>query len=168
MAAFSYFAASERLKRLPVRFGRKGGIIIIAAISGLSDNGVMARKPTSSSLKAVTPRVIALLAVENAQILDVVGPLEVFGTANRFLMANGLVRSPAYILHILAERAGPLTTSGGLQIVANRAIGGKKEAIDTFLIAGGQGIPQARKSQRLTRWIARTAESARRVASVCS
>jgi transcriptional regulator GlxA family with amidase domain len=128
----------------------------------------MLRAAARPRARTAKPRLVALLAVENAQILDVAGPLEVFGYANRILIAGGLVRSPAYLLHILAERTGPLTTSSGLQIGATRAIGGKTEPIDTFLIAGGQGIWEARKSQRLVRSIRRRAESARRVASVCS
>jgi transcriptional regulator GlxA family with amidase domain len=123
------------------------------------------RRPAARSAK---PRLVAMLAVENAQILDVIGPLEVFGSANRWLIANGLAAVPAYGLHILAERPGPVTMNSGLQLVASRAISAKKEPIDSFFIAGGSGVWQARQSRRLIRWIGETAKSSRRVASVCS
>ena len=70
--------------------------------------------------RSAKPRVIAMLAVENAQILDVVGPLEVFGSANRWLIAQGLAAAPAYRLQILAQRAGPVTMNSGLRLVATQ------------------------------------------------
>ncbi len=118
--------------------------------------------------RSAKPRVIAMLAVENAQILDVVGPLEVFGSANRWLIAQGLAAAPAYRLQILAQRAGPVTMNSGLRLVATQAISAKKKPIDSLLVAGGSGVWQARKSRRLIRWIGETARSSRRVASVCS
>jgi transcriptional regulator GlxA family with amidase domain len=133
----------------------------------------MARTPTRhaparSAPHSTGPRLVGLLAFENAQILDVAGPLEVFGSANRCLIENGLVSGPAYRLHILAERVGPVTMNNGLQLVATRAIHGRREPIDTLLIAGGSGVWEARRNARLIRWIAQTAESSRRVASICS
>jgi transcriptional regulator GlxA family with amidase domain len=133
----------------------------------------MARTPIRrttgrSALRLAAPRLVGLLAFENAQILDVAGPLEVFGSANRCLIENGHVSRPAYRLHILAERAGPVTMNNGLQLVATRAIHGRREPIDTLLIAGGSGVWEARRNARLIRWIAQTAESSRRVASICS
>jgi transcriptional regulator GlxA family with amidase domain len=109
-----------------------------------------------------------MLAIENAQILDVIGPLEVFGSANRWLTANGLAAAPPYRLQILAERAGPVTMNSGLQLVATRAISTKEPPLDSFLVAGGSGVWQARKNRRLIRWISETARSSQRVASVCS
>ena len=125
----------------------------------------LTRRPAARPAK---PRVIAMLAIENAQILDVIGPLEVFGSANRWLTANGLAAAPAYRLQILAERAGPVIMNSGLQLVATHALSAKKKPLDSFLVAGGSGVWQARKNRRLIRWIGETARSSQRVASVCS
>ncbi|HVY52092.1 MAG TPA: GlxA family transcriptional regulator [Devosia sp.] len=128
----------------------------------------MAKTLGRSPSRFLRPRTVALLAVANAQILDVTGPLEVFGSANRCLIEKGLRTVPAYRLHILAERAGPVTMNNGLQLVATRAMRGRKEPIDSLLIAGGSGVREARQDEKLIRWIGQAARSARRVASICS
>ena len=129
---------------------------------------LMSRQVARRAGEAGAPRAIALLAFEHAQMLDVVGPLEVFASADRCLRQLGIVRRRAYVLDIVAERAGPLLTTSGLRVVATRAIGERRHAIDTLVVAGGDGVWTARQDRRLLRWIKRTAASARRTASVCS
>jgi transcriptional regulator GlxA family with amidase domain len=127
---------------------------------------VMPRRTTSSLRKPAAPRLIGLLAFDKAQILDIVGPLEVFGCADRLLRSLG--RGAAYRLQIFAERAGPISTTSGLQLVATAAISRKAPALDTLLVAGGDGVWEAKRNPALIRWLRHAAAGARRVGSVCS
>ena len=63
------------------------------------------------------PRRMALVAYPDVQMLDVVGPLEVFACATRFLPPN----VPGYAVEVLAGRRGPLRVSSGLTLGADRA-----------------------------------------------
>jgi transcriptional regulator GlxA family with amidase domain len=113
-------------------------------------------------------RRVAMLAFEGCQILDVCGPLEVFGFADHWLQLSGQIEKPAYSLSVLAEREGPLTTMSGLRIVADRAIDEADDGIDTLLVAGGLGVEQARKNPNLVDWLSRMAGRVRRLGSICT
>jgi transcriptional regulator GlxA family with amidase domain len=113
-------------------------------------------------------RHIAMLAFEGCEILDICGPLEVFGMANIWLKLSGQAEEPAYSLSVLAEQAGPITTMSGLRIVADRAIGEADDRIDTFLVAGGLGVEAARKNPVLLVFLTRMAGRVRRLGSICT
>jgi transcriptional regulator GlxA family with amidase domain len=126
---------------------------------------------------ALQPRRVAMLIFGGCAALDVAGPLEVFGFAERWLQLTGQapgsgfanhLSGSAYALTVLARQPGPVTTMSGLQIVAERAIGEADEDIDTLIIAGGMGVEQARKDPDLVAWINGMAGRVRRVASICT
>ena len=113
-----------------------------------------------------SPRSVLCLAFEDCQILDAAGPLEAL------CKANELSPTPRYRLALLAERAGPLRTSGGVQLQAER---GYREIstralrdLDTLLVAGGRGVMRAIEDPALIDFVRQAAGQARRVASVCS
>jgi transcriptional regulator GlxA family with amidase domain len=112
------------------------------------------------------PRRIVLLAYDGVQTLDVTGPYEVFAGANRLAASCG--GAPPYVLEIVAPRARRFRTSSGLDIAADRALGPLPAGIDTLVVAGGAGALDAAADRAVTRWIARAASRARRVASVCT
>src|SRR4051812_4815186 len=107
-------------------------------------------------------RRIAILVFDGVQTLDVTGPFEVFSVANR------LRGNDEYSVEIVAPEARPLKTGSGLAIVPDRATSGVRGPIDTLLVAGGGGVLRAIEDERLVRWVKRTAERSRRVASVCT
>lgn len=113
-------------------------------------------------------RRIVLVAVPDAQILDVTGPLEVFSTATRELRRRGRGGSPAYAAEVVSRRRGPLETSSGVAVVAARALGDVRGRLDTLIAAGGRGVTPALADRLLTRGLHRLALKARRVASVCT
>lgn len=126
---------------------------------------------------ALRPRRVAILIFDGCAALDVAGPLEVFGFAERWLQLTGQVPGPAlanhltgsaYALSVLARRPGPVATMSGLKLMAEQAIGEADEDIDTLLIAGGVGVEQARKDPGLVAWINHMAGRVRRVASICT
>jgi transcriptional regulator GlxA family with amidase domain len=112
-------------------------------------------------------RSVAMVAFPDVQILDVTGPLEVFGSASRLLAQRSGRPAPAYRPTIVASRAGALTCSSGMRIVAEkslRAVG----AVDTLLVAGGVGTMAALRDAGLLRWLRTMAPRVRRLGSVCS
>ena len=109
-------------------------------------------------------RRIELLAFEQAQLLDVAGPLQVFASANAQAVARG--GAAPYRTAVVAA-ASPVVTSCGLALLAE-PLPRRGGAVDTLLVAGGRGIAQAAADARLLRWFAARARLARRVGSVCT
>lgn len=107
-----------------------------------------------------------MLAYQDAQILDVTGPLEVFALASSLLGEKR--KHPAYSVEVVARRRGPLAMSSGIRIVADRSIREVRGPIDTLLVSGGTGSQVATRDSALVAWIRRTAARARRVGSVCT
>jgi transcriptional regulator GlxA family with amidase domain len=119
---------------------------------------------TVRMVPAAGPRRVWVLAFPDAQVLDVIGPWEVFAIANRV----GNPRTLRYALALVAPAAGPFATSGGLSLLAHRSLAEATGPVDTLVVAGGLGTRPANRDPRLIPWIRRTAARARRVASVCS
>src|SRR5277367_2013905 len=112
-------------------------------------------------------RRIVMLAFPDAQIIDITGPLEVFGRAARLLTDERGWRVPAYTVEIAATRAGPLTTSSGIRVIADRSIATVRGPIDTLLVAGGVGTTDAMRDRELIEWLRNSARRVRRLCSVC-
>ncbi|MGD2133037.1 MAG: GlxA family transcriptional regulator [Maricaulaceae bacterium] len=112
------------------------------------------------------PRKVAVVAFANAQVLDIAGPWEVLAGTAAFTDAS------AYEIELIAAKAGPLPTSGGLPLVAHRAFAdvtpAERRGYDTLIVAGGNGTPTAMADRELIRFVKDVAKHARRVASVCS
>jgi transcriptional regulator GlxA family with amidase domain len=108
-------------------------------------------------------RRIVIVAYPDVQLLDVVGPLEVFAIANR----EGVARA-GYTVEVVTVDGEAVTGSSGLAIVPRRALRSVRGAIDTLIVAGGTGTPDAMRDAELIGWLRRAAPRCRRVASVCS
>jgi transcriptional regulator GlxA family with amidase domain len=124
-------------------------------------------------------RRIGILIYPGADILDIAGPSEVFSFANLMLLLQGVTKEPAYIIDILAEQAGVVTTLMGLQIIATHAYKEVDYELDTLFIAGGfvpaglfpgieVGDPSIFKNPDLIEWIRTMSTQVRRMASVCT
>jgi transcriptional regulator GlxA family with amidase domain len=111
-------------------------------------------------------RKIVMLAFEDAQILDITGPLQILGCANR-----GRAK-PFYEIVLAAPEPGPFRTTEGLKLVADAgyARGGTKllKDVDTLIVSGGEGVERAMRDKTLLKLIRAAAPKARRVVSVCS
>jgi transcriptional regulator GlxA family with amidase domain len=111
---------------------------------------------------------IAMLAFPNVQVLDVMGPLEVFSRASRWMRDQGMRQDHAYQVEIIGLKRGWFRTSSGLRLYADHGIADVRGGIDTLLIAGGLGVEQYRSHKPLQRWIRGQSTRARRLASVCT
>ena len=109
-----------------------------------------------------------MLAHPDAQILDVVGPLEVFSRASRLLREQDLRRPDAYSVEILGLKRGLFAASSGLRLYADRRFDQAGPGIDTLLIAGGRGTPRYQSDPKLLRWIRKQHDSVRRLGSICT
>lgn len=111
---------------------------------------------------------IAMLAFPDVQVLDVMGPLEVFSRTARWLRDHGMRSDLAYKVEIIGLKRGAFRTSSGLQLHADRGIADVGRGIDTLMIAGGPGVEEYRSNAPLLRWIRRQSGLARRLASICT
>ncbi|MFI6867677.1 GlxA family transcriptional regulator [Nocardia sp. NPDC050406] len=107
-------------------------------------------------------RLIQLAVFDGFQLLDLSGPADVFNAA---ALLGG---APLYEIEIVAARPGLVRTLSGIGVHAVRAIGEQSEAVDTLIVTGGVVSAPASRDAVLIDGIRRTAERARRVASVCS
>ncbi|HRP35450.1 MAG TPA: DJ-1/PfpI family protein [Gammaproteobacteria bacterium] len=114
-----------------------------------------------------TTRRVAMLGFEGLQILDVTGPLEVFSLASRLLLAQGRAQIPPYEVMLAARSAGPVASSSGLALVADRSWN-RLGPVDTLLVSGGAGVDRALEDRELLAWLRREAPAARRYGSVCT
>lgn len=106
---------------------------------------------------------IEIVAFPSVQLLDISGPLQVFSTANDIVTKSGA--APPYAPRVVAQ--GDVIASAGLGIAAGR-LPPIDAALDTLVIAGGDGVQAAAADPALVDWIRHRANSARRVASVCT
>jgi len=105
------------------------------------------------------PRRIAFLVFPRFQLLDAAGPISAFEVAGRFCPGS-------YELRVIAEQAGAVASSSGATLEAQGL--GSPAAIDTLVVAGGDGTRAALGCARLQRFIEACNEESRRVSSVCS
>jgi transcriptional regulator GlxA family with amidase domain len=71
-------------------------------------------------------------------------------------------------MEVLAAQPGPITTSCGLQIIANKAYSDIQDGIDTLLIAGSPDVSCLLCDPGLKNWVRDIALRVNRLASVCT
>lgn len=104
-----------------------------------------------------------------AQCLDVTGPLEVFALANRQLRDDGLRIDNVYEIELLAEAAGPVPTSSGIKLFADKPYCDAGD-MDTLLVCGGtdEGVKAQQENGDLIPWLHYCAPRVRRLGSICN
>jgi transcriptional regulator GlxA family with amidase domain len=120
-------------------------------------------KPPRFSPNAV--RVIDVLTYPAVQLLDVTGPVQVFASANDIVVGAG--GTPPYQLRVVSQGGQDVTATAGVALAAGplTEVG---DALDTLLVAGGEGVEAAAENPVLVDWVRLRATDARRVASVCT
>ncbi|MEJ8476342.1 GlxA family transcriptional regulator [Roseibium algae] len=107
---------------------------------------------------------IEVLMFPNSQILDVVGPLQVFASVNDLETAKG---RPALYDPVVIGKDSNMSSSSGLALVV-QPLPPEKLPVDTLVIPGGWGINAACQDQELVDWVVQRSRQARRTVSVCS
>jgi transcriptional regulator GlxA family with amidase domain len=110
-------------------------------------------------------RIIEVLTFPAVQLLDVTGPVQVFASANDLVASAG--GAPPYRLKLVTQGHEGVTSSAGVALTAG-PLSQRSEALDTLLVAGGEGAEAAAENPVLVDWVRQRATQARRVASVCT
>ncbi len=107
-------------------------------------------------------RLVVIVLYENVQLLDVAGPADVFVQANR--RAGG----EAYEVMFVAAKA-TVHAAGGLRMTAAPCTS-MRRPVHTLIVPGGPTKPlsSAMGDAQLMRWLARAADTAVRLVSICS
>jgi transcriptional regulator GlxA family with amidase domain len=104
--------------------------------------------------------VVAVVAFDGAQLLDVTGPVEVFTTANS--------HGARYEVHLVSPTGEDVRTSSGVRLGVE---GGWRELpprLGTVLVPGRKDWRQAVADRGLVAEVARLAQRSKRIASVCA
>jgi len=117
------------------------------------------------SPRTTATRDIAVLGLDGVQTLDVVGPMEVFALANRYVA----VGPQPYRVSLVSLTGGSIQTNAGLELAGSLALADVPKKIDTLVIAGGSEVAlrAAVVDPVLMAWLTARAQHTRRVASVC-
>jgi transcriptional regulator GlxA family with amidase domain len=124
---------------------------------------VASKKPIDTR----APRRVVVVVFPDFQILDALGPIEVFNVATRLLAAGDSGRS-GYRVEVVAPKAGPAPCSNGLSLQVEHDIHSLRGNIDTLVIAGGLGTRTFVSDRKFIAAIRRLAARSRRVTSVCT
>ena len=109
------------------------------------------------------PRRIVIVVYHGATLLDATGPAEVFGAASN-ADAGG---PPSYRVVLASPQSGMVATDGGVDLGTCSLNQASAKPIDTLLVAGGNGVFDVMRDNRLVNWIAREGPRARRCGFTC-
>ena len=134
------------------------------------DKGKLARHflamtPKAPRFPPSDTRVVEVLAYPSVKLLDVTGPIQVFASANAYMVQTG--QPTPYAISVLAQGGERVEASGGVEL-ATRPLSLTDAVIDTLIIAGGEGVAAAATDAGLSDWVRERAKRARRTASVCT
>jgi transcriptional regulator GlxA family with amidase domain len=116
-----------------------------------------------SKISAVMQKRTVILVVPPVDELDLVGPVEVFGTANR-LVGGG--RRPYVVEVVTTAPDRKIDGEGGLSLLAHRHYQDVRGRPDSVLVVCGVGA-RTMRDRTLLGWLARAGGTTRRLGSVC-
>ena len=105
---------------------------------------------------ATTQRSIGVVLFPGFELLDVFGPLEMFGMA-----------PDAFDIQLVAEEAGTVASKQGPKSVAELSFADERR-YDLLLIPGGQGTRTEVDNDRLLQWLREQSDVAEYTLSVCT
>jgi len=101
-------------------------------------------------------RRLGCLVFPGFELLDVFGPLELFG-----------VLRDHFEIVVVAEHGGPIASAQGPEVVAAQSFA-DCPAVDLLLVPGGVGTRREVDNRRLIEWVGKCAERAELTMSVCT
>ena len=103
------------------------------------------------------------------EILDLVGPLQVFARASDMYTRANLGAPSIYSVEVVSiSSSRSLIANCGVRITADGTFREVRGKIDTLLVAGGDAIEQNEINAEAVRWLKRISTRIRRVGSVCT
>jgi len=106
---------------------------------------------------------IAILAIPGVQMLDVVGPMDVFSEANAHIGD-----APKYEVDIVGIDMNDVKAVNGMRFSPDCSIENTSRIYQTILVAGSPTIRLYESNENLIKWLLGRASHAQRVCSVCS
>lgn len=113
----------------------------------------------------MNPKHIVIVGYDNIMGLDLVGPMEAFGSAQ--VKTSRGAPEPCYRVTIAALQGKTFRSEFGLCFTAEKNLSSIHEA-DTVIIPGGSGLRQSNAPLKLAEWLRETADAIRRIASICT
>jgi transcriptional regulator GlxA family with amidase domain len=114
-------------------------------------------------------RRVVFVAAPETEILDLVGPLQVFARASDMHCRQHPGALPLYSVEVVSISARrSLMANCGLRFAAHKTFGEVRGNIDTLLVAGGDAIERNEVNSAAVRWLRKIAARSRRVGSVCT
>jgi transcriptional regulator GlxA family with amidase domain len=114
-------------------------------------------------------RRVVIVGAPGTQILDLVGPFQIFTRAAELYARKNGSRAPIYQVEVVSTARGrPILTNCGLGLMAHRTYRRCKGKVDTLLVAGGNEIECGKIGPEAVQWLKDMARGARRVGSVCT
>lgn len=101
------------------------------------------------------------MVFDQAKLLDITGPLQVFNDAR---LDDG---SRAYQIVLASEYGGPVTTDTGVVLASQKIDDAMAEPVDTLLISGGAPTKSREATASLRACLANYVDRPRRLGSIC-
>ena len=109
------------------------------------------------------------MATPETEILDLVGPLQVFVRAAEMFARENPGSPPLYSVEVVTTSSHrSFMTNCGLRMIAHKTFRDVRGKIDTLLIAGGNAIERDEIDTEVVRWLRKIAGRIRRIGSVCT
>src|SRR5581483_8584672 len=99
---------------------------------------------------------VVIVAPEEAEILDIAGPAEVFRSASDvYTSMHAGAATPYSIKVVSSTNELPIRTSSGLELKADTTFRAFSGDVETLLVAGGlfNGVLQTSANRELLRWL---------------
>lgn len=112
-------------------------------------------------------RRIGFLGYPELMALDLVGPAEVFATANALFEASSSAAKPIYEVVVLGLDERPFRAVSGVSFVPDFALE-NAPALHTLIVPGGRGLREPERLARIAPWLWTNRHRFRRIASVCT
>src|ERR1700680_3311451 len=129
-------------------------------------------RPVASSdlnnKERVPPRTrrVVFVAAPGTEILDLVGPLQVFARAAEMFGKQNPGAPPIYSVEVVTTSSHrSFVANCGLRVTAHKTFREVRGKIDTLLVAGGSAIEQDEISSDVVRWLRKIAGRIRRIGS---
>jgi transcriptional regulator GlxA family with amidase domain len=115
---------------------------------------------------AMKRHLAGILVFSDVEVLDFCGPFEVFSCTR--LDESRRRESPSpFDVRLVAEDSAVVTARGGLQVLPHHSFADCPD-LDIVVVPGGYGVRREIDNSTLTGWIARQAQQAETITSVCT
>lgn len=112
---------------------------------------------------------VVVLASPGAQILDIVGPFQIFTRAQELFSVRhgrgGGIYQPTLVSTM---KESTLVTSCGISLSVGESFHRVRGPIDTLLVAGGGDIESDKTDTDVVQWVVQAAKRTRRIGSICT